>query len=1225
MRPLISLLSVASLASALISGQCAMYDDCGKKSVFGQSLPCAAPHPPVKPDPEVATKIKAICGEEFDTDLVCCSPSQVQSLEKQLKKVDPIIQSCPACHKNFYDFICQFTCSRKQGEFIKVVNTETSIDKHEEIITELDQFVNPDYAEKFYDSCKEVKFGATNGRAMDLIGGGAKNYSQFLKFIGDEKPMLGGSPFQINFKYSPEDGYLLRGEKSDMKSCDDKDYRCACTDCPKSCPKLPKFHNYRKHCTVGSLPCFSFAIAITWICLLGVLAGYHIYLAKTRSIGLDDDDGDLEISPLSYNSNSFLAKLSKVQQQMLESFENSFARLGQFCAQQPVKVIVTNLILCLIFASGLWKLQLEHDPIKLWVSNRETELHNKQYFESQFGEWFRIEQIIVSSNDKKPVLDWDVVKWWFQREKELLSLNDDYDELCYKPLGDSCAVESFTQWFDGDIDRLSRETWSTSLRKCARSPVECLPSFQQPLSPQLLFDDDDPTEAKGFVITLLVNSNSTNSKYTAKAERYERELLKWVSKLHHPRLNIAYSTEASLETELNKSSNTDFNIVAMSYLAMFIYVAFALGGHIPKTENDFVHTRISLALAAVVIIILSVLASAGLCAFFGIKSTLIIAEVIPFLILAIGVDNVFLLVDGLESISGQFPHDSMEKRVGKMLARVGPSCATSALIQIALFALATAVDMPAVRNFAIYSACAIAINFTIQMTGLVSLLSLDQQRVQSNRMDVFFWKHAPIQLNSPQGTPKESWSLSKWFKKEFAPWLLDPTNKPKIATLFVVWFGISLSLLPYIELGLDQRLALPSNSYLVPYFNAVYEHLNQGPPMFLVVRDADVTKRSIQKQLCGKFSGCDEFSVANVLEMEYKRSKKSTIAQPASNWVDDYLGWLNPTLDQCCRVRKTNPDEFCPPSASPRQCEVCYHDKTYDSFMNGFPQGHEFMHYFEAWISAPSDPCPLGGAAPYSGAINWNSSGVESSFFRTFHTPLRSQSDFIVAHRNAKRIVKEVSDYHPSLDVFAYSPFYIYFVQYDTIVKLTSVLLSVAAILIWGVGVITIGSVSSVSVMVAVVVMIIVGVGGAMAICGISLNAVSLVNLIICAGLAVEFCIHLTRAYTTSVVYDSDEASLYRDLVSTGIIDDPKAGVNQLKAYQALTTIGPSVLSGITTTKIIGIGVLAFTRSQIFEVYYFRMWASLILIASLHALVLLPVMLSYFGDSTKPKYTIVSN
>ena len=51
----------------------------------------------------------------------------------------------------------------------------------------------------------------------------------------------------------------------------------------------------------------------------------------------------------------------------------------------------------------------------------------------------------------------------------------------------------------------------------------------------------------------------------------------------------------------------------------------------------------------------------------------------------------------------------------------------------------------------------------------------------------------------------------------------------------------------------------------------------------------------------------------------------------------------------------------------------------------------------------------------------------------------------------------------------------------------------------------------------------------------------------------------------------------------------------------------------ITVTKLLGVAVLAFTRSRIFEVYYFRVWVALVGFAAAHALVFLPVALSLFG------------
>lgn len=364
-----------------------------------------------------------------------------------------------------------------------------------------------------------------------------------------------------------------------------------------------------------------------------------------------------------------------------------------------------------------------------------------------------------------------------------------------------------------------------------------------------------------------------------------------------------------------------------------------------------------------------------------------------------------------------------------------------------------------------------------------------------------------------------------------------------LGTSFVLDCTLIADLLP------DQRLALPSESYLIPWFDAVDTFLDVGPPVYFVSTNVDVTRRDGQRTLCGRFTTCQEFSVANVLEGERKRPNLSFINEPAASWIDDFLQWTNPTLDGCCRVKKNNPTQYCTARTPARLCKPCLEPGTWNITMDGLPQGTDFMRLVKHWLESPADEdCPLGGQAPYSSAVSIadDNSGITASHFRTYHKPLKSQSDFIYALDAARRIAADLSA-RTGTNVFPYSLFYVFFDQYAHIINITQEVLGLGLASVLFVTAILLGSWRTGIIVTLVVALTVTNVMGTMGIWGISLNALSLVNLVISLGIAVEFCSHIARAFMgaggSGIPNGHPEAQRERDD----------------RVWSALVDVGPSV------------------------------------------------------------------
>jgi len=106
---------------------------------------------------------------------------------------------------------------------------------------------------------------------------------------------------------------------------------------------------------------------------------------------------------------------------------------------------------------------------------------------------------------------------------------------------------------------------------------------------------------------------------------------------------------------------------------------------------------------------------------------MISAEVVPFLVLAIGVDNMFLISRAERDIPRHVK--SMELRAAYALKEIGPSIFTAAFCEALAFFIGMMTDVPALWSFCLVAGIAIVADFFLQITTFVSALTLDGKRI----------------------------------------------------------------------------------------------------------------------------------------------------------------------------------------------------------------------------------------------------------------------------------------------------------------------------------------------------------------------------------------------------------------------------------------------------------------------------------------------------------------
>ncbi|XP_030049507.1 protein patched homolog 1 isoform X1 [Microcaecilia unicolor] len=759
-------------------------------------------------------------------------------------------------------------------------------------------------------------------------------------------------------------------------------------------------------------------------------------------------------------------------------------------------------------------------------------------------------------------------------------------------------------------------------------------------------------------------------------------------------------TTTTLDDILKSFSDVSVIRVASGYLLMLAYACLTM------LRWDCAKSQGAVGLAGVLLVALSVAAGLGLCSLIGISFNAATTQVLPFLALGVGVDDVFLLAHAF-SETGQNKKIPFEDRTGECLKRTGASVALTSISNVTAFFMAALIPIPALRAFSLQAAVVVVFNFAMVLLIFPAILSMDLYRREDRRLDIFCCFASPcasrviqvepqayasnpdnarysppppysshsfahetqitmqsmVQLRTeydprtqayyttaqpcseicvqpavalmPQGglgshvsesasstrdllsqctdsgvpclePPCTRWTLSSFAEKHYAPLLLRPRTKVMVILFFLVLLGISLYGTTRVRDGLDLTDIVPRETREYDFIAAQFRFFSFYN-MYVVTQKADYPRtQHLLHSLHQSFS-----TVKYVLLEDNKQLPKMWL-----HYFRDWLQGLQDVFDHEWEAGKITYNNYKNGSddavlAYKLLLQTGNRDKPIDVSQltkqrlvdaDGIINPNAFYIYLTAWVSndpvayaasqaniRPHPPEWVHDKADYMPETRTRipaAEPIEYAQFPFYLNGLQETSDFVGAIEK----VRAICNNYTQLGVASYPNGYpfLFWEQYLGLRHWLLLSISVVLACTFLVCALFLLNPWTAAIIVLVLALMTVELFGMMGLIGIKLSAVPVVILIASVGIGVEFTVHVALAFLTGI------------------------GDKNRRAVLALEHMFAPVLDGAVST-LLGVLMLAGSEFDFIVRYFFAVLAILTVLGVLNGLVLLPVLLSFFG------------
>ena len=372
--------------------------------------------------------------------------------------------------------------------------------------------------------------------------------------------------------------------------------------------------------------------------------------------------------------------------------------------------------------------------------------------------------------------------------------------------------------FDGlyDYDNIETASLAQILKK-VNKPQQISAVTGRPFRPENYLggverQGDQIVGAKAMMFTMVQTDSGEKPKGDEENLMFEKELLSIVNTNDNEYENglLVYPfTKRSFDDVSKGNSQKDLDKLAAGYLLIFCYACINLGKF-----NRLQH-RFWLTVIGIGAIGLGMVSSYGLCLLLGVVYSEMNA-IMPFLMLGIGVDDMFVIVQAWETLDDEERNEKLIEKFGLTMKHAGVAITITSVTDLLAFAIGASTAIPSLTSFCIYATFGILFIYFYQTTFFLAWFSLDERRLESSRdACLCCWKKEDWQLNECS----QNSLMTKIFSK-FGDFLSIFIVKLLVVlfTLIILGFGIWGAIT--IQINFDFKAFIGKGSYLRNFFDS---------------------------------------------------------------------------------------------------------------------------------------------------------------------------------------------------------------------------------------------------------------------------------------------------------------------------------------------------------------------------------------------------------------------